>query len=383
MPKILYFITEDWFFMSHFVAMARAARDDGFEVTIATQVNKHGGAIAQEGFRVIALDTDRKSLRLVDGLRSLLRSYAIMRRESPDIVHCIALRPIALGGVAARLAQAKALLLAPTGLGHLWLEPGILIALIRSSVRVLVGSWLRGPRTHYLFENRDDPREFGLDPGDPDVTLIGGSGVNESKFPLMPEPPSPPVKIAVVARMLSTKGIREAVEAVQLARSLGAPVELDLYGEPDASNPSSLNETMLREWSKIPGVRWHGSSADVARVWQEHHIALLLSHREGLPRTLVEAAASGRPIVATDVVGCRELVRTGEEGILVPLGDLQAAARALVELARDAPLRQRMGRAAHARFREGFTEDAVRATITELYRRLARREAQASRPLPS
>ncbi len=378
MPKILYFITEDWFFMSHFAAMARAAREEGFEVTVATRVNKDADRIVAEGFRVIALDADRKSLRLIEGLRSLLRSYGIVRRERPDIVHCIALRPIVLGGTAAKLARTKALLLAPTGLGHLWLERGGFVALIRSGVRVLVGSWLRGPRTHYLFENRDDPREFGLGPDDPDVTIVGGSGVNERKFPLVPEPPSPPVRIAVVARMLSSKGIREAIEAVQQARSMGAPVELSLYGEPDASNPSSLTDNMLREWSKLPGVHWHGSSPDVARVWREHHIALLLSHREGLPRTLVEAAASGRPIVTTDVVGCRELVRTGQEGILVPLGDRDAAAQALVKLATQPWLRQRMGRAAHARFYECFTEDAVRATITELYRRLA--QAQARQP---
>jgi glycosyltransferase involved in cell wall biosynthesis len=380
MPKILYFITEDWFFMSHFVAMARAAREEGFEVTIATRMNKDADRIAGEGFRWIALDTDRKSLRLIEGLRNLLRSYGIVRRERPDIVHCIALRPIVLGGTAAKLAQAKALLLAPTGLGYLWLEPGSAIAIIRSLVRVLVGSWLRGPRTHYLFENRDDPHEFGLGPDDPDVTIIGGAGVNESKFPLVSEPPSPPVKVAVVARMLSSKGIREAIEAAQQARRMGAPVELSLYGEPDASNPSSLTESMLREWSKIPGVNWHGLIPDVARVWQEHHIALLLSHREGLPRTLVEAAASGRPIVTTDVVGCRELVRNGQEGFLVTLGDRDAAAQALAKLALDASLRQRMGLAAHARFRECFTEDAVRTTIKQLYRRLAHLQAHAGSP---
>jgi glycosyltransferase involved in cell wall biosynthesis len=380
MPKILYFITEDWFFMSHFVAMARAAREEGFEVTIATRVNKDADRIAGEGFRWIALDTDRKSLRLIEGLRNLLRSYGIVRRERPDIVHCIALRTIVLSGTAAKLAQAKALLLAPTGLGYLWLEPGSAIAIIRSLVRVLVGSWLRGPRTHYLFENRDDPHEFGLGPDDPDVTIIGGAGVNESKFPLVSEPPSPPVKVAVVARMLSSKGIREAIEAAQQARSMGAPVELSLYGDPDASNPSSLTESMLREWSKIPGVNWHGLIPDVARVWQEHHIALLLSHREGLPRTLVEAAASGRPIVTTDVVGCRELVRNGQEGFLVTLGDRDAAAQALAKLALDASLRQRMGLAAHARFRECFTEDAVRTTIKQLYRRLAHLQAHAGSP---
>jgi glycosyltransferase involved in cell wall biosynthesis len=371
MPKILYLITEDWFFASHFLVMARTARQQGLDVAVATRVDEYGDRIASEGFRVIALDSDRKSLRLSDGLRNLVRAYGIIRKERPDIVHCIALRPVVLGGIAAKLAQAKNLVLAPTGLGHLWTDMGPLIGLIRSVVRVVVGSWLRGPRTRYLFENRDDPREFGLSVDDADITIVGGSGVNPNEFPFVPEPPAPPVKIAVVARMLKSKGIAEAVEAVQRVRMLGAPVELSLFGEPDAWNRNSLTEAILRDWSTLPGVRWHGSIPDVARVWQEHHIALLLSYREGLPRTLVEAAAAGRPIVATDVVGCREVVRDGKEGFLVPLGDVEAAARALIKLAADACLRARMGMAANARFHESFTEEAVTRTIGTLYRMLA------------
>jgi len=171
--------------------------------------------------------------------------------------------------------------------------------------------------------------------------------------------------------MLKSKGIAEAVAAVERARNLGAPVELSLCGKPDPRNPNSLTEDTLRSWSTVPGIRWHGHVPDVARVWQEHHIALLLSYREGLPRALVEAAAAGRPIVATDVVGCREVVRNGKEGLLVPLGDIEAAARALVKLAGDAGLRERMGRAANTRFHEAFTADAVARVVGALYRALA------------
>jgi glycosyltransferase involved in cell wall biosynthesis len=370
MQKILFLISEDWFFVSHFLPMARAARAAGFEVVVATRVNKYQERIAAEQCRVIPLDIERGSLAAIEVLRGVARIFNIVRREQPDIVHCIALRMIILGGLPAKFAGARSLVLAPTGLGHLWTGNGLTERILRPIVRAVVGRWLRGPRTHYLFENSDDPGEFGLSAADPQVTIVAGAGVKPEDFPVAPEPPSPPVKLAVVARMLRSKGIAEAVEATQRARLLGAPVELDIFGAPDPSNPLSIPEAELRQWSALPGIAWRGTTDDVARVWREHHAAIFLSYyREGLPRTLVEAAASGRPIIASDVVGCREVVRDGVEGLLVPSGDIDAAARAIAKLAADAGMRAQLGTAAHRRFLERLTEDGVRQAVGDLYRR--------------
>jgi len=237
---------------------------------------------------------------------------------------------------------------------------------------LVIGRVLRGGGTRYLFENPEDPRAFGLDPAHPDVTIVGGAGVDPAAFPASPEPPASPVKVAVVARMLVLKGIAETVEAVRRARAQGAPIELHLYGAPDPSNRRSYSEDQLRRWAAEPGIAWHGAADDVARVWRENNVAMLLSYREGLPKALVEAAAAGRPIIAADVTGCREVVRDGIEGLLVPRDNADAAARALVRLAADAPLRARLGAAANARFRERFTEEAVVRTMTALYSELAR-----------
>ena len=295
---------------------------------------------------------------------------SIVRAEQPDIVHCMGLRMVVLGGTAARLARAKAIILAPTGLGHLWIQDRAMERVARPVVRLMVGRCLRGPLMHYLFENADDPREFWLDPHGREVTLIGGAGVAPADFPVAPEPPAPPVRIAVVARMIAPKGIAESVAAVQRARERGAPVELHLYGAPDPSNRQSIPEAELQAWSQQPGILWHGPTADVAGVWRDHHVAMLLSYREGLPRSLVEAAAAGRTIIATDVAGCRDVVRDGMEGLLVPRDDVDAAAGAIIRLAGDSALRQRMGAAARARFMERFTEAAVMRTISDLYRSL-------------
>jgi glycosyltransferase involved in cell wall biosynthesis len=372
MPKILFFHSEDWAFLRHFMPMARAAQAAGFEVAVAVRVRNDAHRLEAAGCRVVALEAERGSLGPLEILRSLARMVRIVKAERPDVVHCIALRTVALGGLAARLAGAPRLVLAPTGLGHLWIENGPVERLARPLVRFLIGRVLRGPQTRYVFENSEDPREFGLDPAGADVTIVGGAGVDPALVSLMPEPPAPPVKVAVIGRMLIPKGIAETVEAVRRARAQGAPIELNLYGEPDPSNRRSFSVDQLRRWAGEPGVAWHGPTDDVARVWRENHAAMLLSYREGLPKALVEAAAAGRPIVATDVTGCREVVRDGIEGLLVPRGDADAAARALVRLAGDAALRARLGAAAHARFMERFTETAVIRTMTEFYEGLRR-----------
>lgn len=370
MPKILYFVAEDWAFVSHFRPMAQAARACGLEVVIATRVHQHAAAIMGEGYRLVPLASKRGSLDPLALVKSFAEMVRIIRTEQPTIVHCVSLPMMVLGGLAARAARRRQIVLAPTGLGYVWVERGLVAAIVRSVVRRIIGYLLRHPGTVCVFENAEDPGEFGLDPASPKVVLVGGAGVDPQAFQFGPEPPAPPVKIALLARMIRPKGIAEAVAAVQRARALGAAVELDLYGAPDPSNRTSYAEADLHRWASEPGIHWQGTTDDVARVYRAHHVAMLLSVREGLPKCLVEAAASGRPIVATDVPGCREVVRQGREGYLVPPGDVDAAARALVALAGDQMLRRRLGAAANARFHERFTIAAVTAVFADLYRSL-------------
>jgi glycosyltransferase involved in cell wall biosynthesis len=370
MAKLLYFVTEDWFFCRHFLPMARAARELGFEVVVATRVRKHAERIAEHGCRVIALENERRSVAPGEIIRTLVRMVRIVRTERPDVVQCIAVRMAVIGGLATRLSSRGALILALTGLGHLWIENGLFERLARLIVRPILGTWLRGDRTRFLFENADDPRTLRLDPKGAEVTIVGGAGVDPQHYPVGPEPAVPPVKVAVVARMIKSKGIANAVAATQRARAAGALIELHLYGAPDPSNYRSISEDQLRKWSAEPGIHWHGQQADIATIWREHHIAMLLSYGEGLPRSLVEAAAAGRPILTTRVPGCTEVVRDGVEGIVVEPNDIESAAQALLRLAADPQLRGRMGQAAHQRFRERFTEDHVRGTMTKLYRSL-------------
>jgi glycosyltransferase involved in cell wall biosynthesis len=283
-------------------------------------------------------------------------------------VHCIALRPILVGGAACLMAGAARRVYALTGLGFLGARDDLVGRGARAALRALVRGPLQNAHTRFLFENPDDPRLVGLDPADERVTIVGGAGVDPEALQPAPLPPQPPLKVALVARMLWSKGIDVAVAATRLARARGHPIELSLYGVPDPSNPKAISEEELRQWSAEAGIAWHGGTRDVAAVWRDHHVCCLPSRGgEGLPRALLEGAACGRAVVTSDVPGCRALVRDGIEGFLVPPGDAAALADAFARLAADPALVARLGEAARARILDGFTERHIMDAVQRLY----------------
>lgn len=365
--KLVFVVTEDWFFASHFLPMARAARELGLEVLVVTRIRDHRAAIEATGARVVALEAERRSLNPMAAGYAAGQLASILKTVQADLVHCIALKSILVGGVAAAMAGVPRRIFALTGLGFLGARTDRLGRLAQRAVRMLVRG-LESSQTHYLFENPDDPKLLGLVPGAPRVTIVGGAGIDPMVLHPQPMPPMPPLRVALIARMLWSKGIDVAVEATQLARSRGAAVELALYGTPDPSNPKAVPEETLRRWSREPGIAWHGPTRDIADVWRDHHVCCLPSRGgEGLPRTLLEGAACGRAIVTTDVPGCRELVRDGIEGKLVPAGDAAWLAETLAALACDPALVARMGEAARVRVLDGFTERDVMEAVKRLY----------------
>jgi glycosyltransferase involved in cell wall biosynthesis len=368
MRRLVFVVTEDWFFASHFLPMARAAVGMGLSVSVVTRVRAHRAAIEATGARVVPLEAERASLNPMAAGYAAGQLAAILKALQADIVHCIALRGILVGGTAAAMAGIPARVYALTGLGLVGARRDRVGRATRLALRALIRGPLASGRTRFLFENPDDARALGLDPLEQSVTVVGGAGVDPAAFAPTPLPPMPPLRVAVVARMLWSKGIDVAVEAVRLARSQGAPVELALYGAPDSSNRRAIAEATLRDWSR-DGVTWHGPTADIPAVWAAHHVACLPSRGgEGLPRTLLEAAACGRALVASDVPGCRSLVRDGVEGLLVPQDDAPALASALVRLSGDPARVAGFGAAARARIETGgFTEAAVTDSVRALW----------------
>lgn len=371
-PRRLVFIaTEDWFFASHFLPMARAAVAMGLEVSVVARVRDHADIIAATGARVVPFEAERSSLNPMAAGYAAGQLAAILKALKPDIVHCIALRSILVGGTAAAMAGISARVFAVTGLGLIGARQDQIGRTGRFALRALIRGPLASRRTRFLFENPDDALALGLDPSDRTVTIVGGAGIDSAYYAPQPLPAQPPLRVALVARMLWSKGVDIAVEAVRLARRNGAAVELSLYGAPDSGNRRAIPESILREWSS-EGIVWHGATRDVPSVWARHHVACLPSRGgEGLPRSLLEAASCGRACLTTDVPGCRALVRDGIEGLLVPPGDASALAEAFAQLAADPALVARLGEAARARIETGgFTEAAVTDATCRLWRDL-------------
>ncbi|MGQ0683679.1 glycosyltransferase family 4 protein [Bradyrhizobium sp.] len=374
-PKILYFAPEDWAFFEHFSVTAGVALETGFRVAVATRIREHAKALADSGFQVIPLESERSNLGIIYNMMLIIRMARILREVKPDVVHCIGLRMVVLAGLASRIAGMRHVALTPTGLVHLWINNGLKERFQRNAIRVVVRLLLNRRNTEFIFENAEDPAEFGIPPDAKNLTIIGGVGVDPAEYPFVPEPDGGPIKVGVVARMVRGKGIMEAVAAVRIVRARGIPLELHLFGATDPSNRMTLTEADLRNITSGTGVYWHGRVSNVGHMWGQLHIAMLLSYREGLSRSLIEAAAAGRPIITTDVVGCRDIIRDQIEGFLVPKGDADQASVRLEQLATNTELRRRMGAAAHKRFSERFTTKVVSPVVRGVYRRIMDRLA--------
>ncbi|MEN5081963.1 glycosyltransferase family 4 protein [Bosea sp. TWI1241] len=373
--KLLFVATEDWFFASHFLPMARAAAEMGLDVAVIARERRHRAVIEATGARLIPLEAERRSIAPLALIRQVAALKRLIAAENPDILHCIALKPIALAGLAGRLAGVQRRVYALTGLGFLGASQGVAADAARLAARLWLRQVVDGPQVRFLFENPDDPLTLGLDPADAaKVAIVGGAGVDPLILMPEPMPAMPPLRVAVVARMLWSKGVDLAVEAVALAREQGARVELTLHGAPDPSNPKAVPEATLKAWAARPGVSWAGPTRDIEGVWRRNHVCCLPSRGgEGLPRTLLEGAACGRALLTTDVPGCRSFVRDGQDGFVVPPNDATALAQALVRLAASQGKLERMGASARARLLAGYTERDVMDAVKALYRDLLAR----------
>jgi glycosyltransferase involved in cell wall biosynthesis len=378
-PKLLFLVTEDWYFWSHRLPVARAARDAGFDVAVATRVGVHGKRIRAEGFRLCPLAWRRRGDGLIGAARAIAAIARLYCAERPDIVHHVALKPVLFGALAARLGfprgkGAPTQLSAVMGLGGLT-RHGMLARIERH----LLGFVLRlaAAGGHVVVQNPEDGAALaGLGIDRMRVALIRGSGVDTAHFRSLPEPASATARIAFVGRMLRSKGVLDAVAAVRRLRERGVAVELLLAGSPDPDNRDSLSEAELRALDGEPGVEWLGRVEDVRTVWQRAAIAVLpTSYGEGVPLALLEAAACGRPIVAADTPGCREIVRHGETGLLVGQHDVAALADAIAALTADPARRQAMGEAGRSLVERDFAAPLIAEQTLALYRELLHERA--------
>ena len=374
---LLYLVTEDWYFLSHRIPMALAAQRAGYDVHVATHVVDGGARIEALGFQVHPLKWRRGSLNPFDLVAIIREVRALYRRLAPDLVHHVALQPSVIGSLAARglgIAQLNAF----AGLGSTFTSQSLKSRLVRPVLKALLRWILNGRRTSALVQNGDDRDAIiaiGVDAAR--VSLIPGSGVDVDVLTPLPEPDGA-VTLGYVGRLLEDKGLRTVIAAHDLLNARGLPVRLLIAGQADPANPASIPEAEIQSWGSKPNVTLLGHVNDVRQVWARAHIAVLLSRREGLPKSLLEAAACGRPMIASDVPGCREIARNGVNGLLVPPDDPEALAAAIEHLARDPALRRLYGAAGRHLAETEFSSARIGSKTVALYDRLLGRTLAAA-----
>jgi glycosyltransferase involved in cell wall biosynthesis len=372
-PCILYVVTEDWYFLSHRLPMARAAKQAGYEVHVATRFKDGRAAVEAEGFVPHALDWSRGSLSPSGSLAAIVALRRLIRALEPAILHNISLKPVLLGTTASLRRPGTAVVNSLTGLGTLFIGEAQVSGATRNLVRAALRGLLRRKPGATVVQNPDD-RAFVIGLGVPadSVVLIPGSGVDTEKLTPLPEP-DPPVTAAYVGRMLADKGVPTLIEAFARLGKAGNPLQLLLAGDCDRENPGSLAPEQLREFASLYGIHWLGHVVDIKDVWRRAHFAVLASRREGLPKSLLEAAACGRPMVATDAPGCREIAIDGDTALTVPVDDAAALASAMAKMAADADMRRRFGANARRLVEAKFSADAIGRQTVALYDRLTGR----------
>lgn len=371
-------MTEDWYFLQHRLPMAEAAARTGYAVHVATHVNKDGAAIEDAGFKLYPLNWRRGSLNPFDILRIVAEIRRLYRLLQPDIVHHVALQPVVIGSIASMgmpLAQVNSFL----GLGAAFASPQLSARMIWAALKLVLPRLTNRPRTIVTVENRDDKAvlsAIGLKPER--IVILPGSGVDIRRLTPVAEPQGP-VTAAFVGRLLANKGLRTLIAAHDLLSNRGMTLPLLIAGAPDPANPTSMSGEEIAGWKSRPGIIVMGHVSDIAGVWQRAHFAILPSRGgEGLPVSLLEAAACGRPLVATDVPGCREIARRDINALVVAADDPAALADAMSRMAADGELRRRFGEAGRQIVEAEYSSDIVGREVVALYDRLSGHRADSS-----
>lgn len=370
--RIVLFANTDWYLYNFRRSLALALRDAGHDVLLVSPPGEYGERLRALGLRWEPVPMHRRSLNPLRELGLLWHLWRVFRRERPALVHGFTIKCAVYGALAARLAGVPARVAAVAGMGYVFTSDALRARALRPLVRALLRAALDGTASRLILQNPDDVALFArarlVDPAR--IRLIPGSGVDLRRFSPRADDAaagSGPPRVLLASRLLWDKGIAEYVDA---ARALGGRVHCLLAGTPDPGNPASIEAARVRAWHDEGVIEWLGHVEDMPALLASVDIAVLPSYREGLPRSLIEAAACALPLVTTDVPGCREVVTDGVDGLLVPVRDASALAAAIGRLVDDPALARRLGAAARAKALREFDERQVVARTLQVYAEL-------------
>lgn len=370
--KVLYIITEDWFFHSHFLDRAKQVLNSGGTVGVATRFSVHEAELERLGFELFPLNFSRRGLNPIAEFITSLKIRKIIREFKPDIAHNVALKPVVTGTFGALLGRQSVVVNALVGMGYIFTSTDTRASMIKPFLSRILKFLLHSKSVHVVIENPDDFNSLVKDGfvNETQISLIRGAGVDLNAFQFHPEGAGP-IVVTMVSRILRDKGVLEFIDAASQLRTRIPDVMFQIVGEPDTGNPSAISLSEINSWEFLPNVRYLGRRTDIASILKESHIVCLPSYREGLPKSLLEALSSGRPIITTDVPGCREVCDDGVNGLLVPPRDSIALANAIEKLSTNSQLRQQMGIAGRKRAETEFSNEIVCTQTLNLYRKLS------------
>jgi len=369
-PVLLIVVNVDWFFCSHRLPVALAAKRKGFQVHIATTLTdpKYKLMLMNKGLHIHELFIDRSAkniFRLASNFLAICHLYSRLR---PSLIHLVTIQPVLLGGLAARALGFNRVVFAISGLGHVFVANSLFAKVRRYLIKLLYRFALGINQRAIIFQNEEDRVAISsfCSITRHQCYLFPGSGVDLSVFTFTPLPSGVPV-VQMASRLLATKGVREFVESAAILAKRGVTAEFQLIGEPDIANPAAIPISEIDDWSRKGLVNVIGYREDLHLLMQKAHVFCLPSYREGLPKVVCEASASGRPVVTTDVPGCRDSIHPGETGLLVPPRNPVALADAIEYLLDNRNLMAEMGIAARNRAELIYDVDKIAGLHVDLY----------------
>ncbi|THJ18086.1 MAG: glycosyltransferase family 4 protein [Nitrospira sp. CG24B] len=370
-PRLLYLITEDWYFRLHWIRLAQAARDAGFEVLLAMRVQEHDPEISRQGFKLFPINLLRRSVNPMREFLAVVELARLYRAQKPDLVYHVAIKPILYGSIAARLADVPSVINVFAGLGYAYTSDELRAKLLRLFLKFGLSAACKSAGSLAVFQNEEDQAQLVRDHVvlESQTRVIPGTGVDTDRFRPISNESSDHI-ILLPCRMLRDKGVGEFLEAARLVRRQKPGVRFVLAGRCDEDNPASIQSRQLHQWQEEGVIEWWGHRSDMPDVLGHATVVVLPSYREGLPVSLLEAAACGKPIIATDVPGCREVVRHRVNGLLIPPRNAIALADAIILLLENPELRQELGRRGRDIVVKEFSSTIVIRQTLALYHEL-------------
>jgi glycosyltransferase involved in cell wall biosynthesis len=365
--KILLFANTDWYLYNFRLDLAQTLLTRGFDVVLVSPKGAYAPLLQELGFRWIYFPLDRKSLNPLAEISTIVRLFWLYRREKPDLVHQFTIKCVLYGSFVCHLLGIHSVVNSVEGLGYVFTkgvgERRWLQGLIKLIYRLVI------LRTWVIFQNQDDRSYFLKNHlvNPKQTAIIGSPGVDVRKF--IPRPVQNEIPLVILpARLLWDKGVGEYVAAARQLRTNGLRARFALVGDCDEGNPSSVHVAQLQDWAKEGVIEWWGWKDNMEDVYAQASIVCLPSYREGLPKTLIEAAACGRPIVTSDVPGCREVVLHGENGLLINSRDASELAKALDYLIKNPHIRDKMGASGRKIAEEKFSSEIIIPQTLAIYK---------------